>query len=120
VVQSVLERVEPGAKCAGQDTDLQLALTLGRDDFGRRHGSGTNVMRCAADRAVDTIRERFGGAGVPPPGGSEVVVLTDEIVIRVGVVTTQSKAVRRQRCLWAWVYCDRAVSNTHTAEATRS
>ena len=61
-----------------KDTDLQLALTLGRDDFGRRHGSGTNVMRCAADRAVDTIRERFGGAGVPPPGGSEVVVLTDE------------------------------------------
>jgi DNA polymerase-4 len=43
-----------------KDSDLQLALPLGIDDYGRRHGSGRGVMRGAADRAIDTIRERFG------------------------------------------------------------
>jgi DNA polymerase IV len=40
------------------DSDLQLSLPL--DDYGRRHGSGKGVTRRAADRAVDTIRARFG------------------------------------------------------------
>ena len=39
-----------------KESDLQLALPLGLDGDGRRHGSD----RGAADRAVDTIRARFG------------------------------------------------------------
>jgi DNA polymerase-4 len=42
-----------------KDSDLQLALPLGLND--RYHlVSDRGAMRCAADRAVDTIRERFG------------------------------------------------------------
>jgi DNA polymerase IV len=43
-----------------KDSELQLALPLGLDDSGRRRASKGGAMRCAADRAVDTIRERFG------------------------------------------------------------
>jgi DNA polymerase IV len=42
-----------------KDTNIQLALPLGRNDSGRR-GTEGGVMHYAADRAVDTIRERFG------------------------------------------------------------
>ena len=42
------------------DSDLQPALPLGLDHPGQRHGSERVAMRCAADLAVDTIRERFG------------------------------------------------------------
>jgi DNA polymerase IV len=42
------------------DSDLQLSLPLGLDGYRRRHGGERVVMRRAADRAVDTIRERFG------------------------------------------------------------
>ena len=42
-----------------REAEPQLALPLGVDD--KRRGRGErNAMRCAADRAVDTIRERFG------------------------------------------------------------
>lgn len=44
-------------------SDLQLALPFGVDDnCGVRCDRGE--MRCAADRAVDTIRERFGWAAI--------------------------------------------------------
>jgi DNA polymerase-4 len=41
--------------------DLQLALPLGIDNKGH---SDRMAMRCAADKAVDTIRERFGWAAI--------------------------------------------------------
>jgi DNA polymerase-4 len=46
-----------------KDSELQLALPLGLDD-GRRHGTERCVLRRAADRAVDRIRERFGWAAI--------------------------------------------------------
>jgi len=42
-----------------KDTNSQLALPLGRNGDGCR-GTEGGVMRYAADRAVDIIRERFG------------------------------------------------------------
>jgi DNA polymerase-4 len=46
-----------------KDSDLQLALPLGIDDR-RRHASETGAIRCPADRAIDTIRERFGWGAI--------------------------------------------------------
>jgi len=43
-----------------RESDLQLALPFGSDDKRRGRSAGGDAMRCAADRAVDTIRERFG------------------------------------------------------------
>jgi DNA polymerase-4 len=40
--------------------DLQLELPLGLDDEQRRPGSKRGLARWTADRAVDTIRDRFG------------------------------------------------------------
>jgi DNA polymerase-4 len=41
-----------------KDSNLQLTLPLGLGDH--RRGAERGVMRCAPDRAVDAIRERFG------------------------------------------------------------
>jgi DNA polymerase-4 len=42
-----------------RESQLQLSLPLGVDD--KRRGQGVrSAMRCGVDRAVDTIRERFG------------------------------------------------------------
>lgn len=46
-----------------RESVLQLALPLEADD-GRRSRSERSEMRCAADRAVDTIRERFGWSAI--------------------------------------------------------
>jgi len=43
---------------------LQLELPLGLDDEGRRPGSKMGTARWMADRAVDTIRDRFGWEAV--------------------------------------------------------
>ena len=40
--------------------ELQLELPLGLADESRRPGSKRGTARWAADRAVDTIRDRFG------------------------------------------------------------
>ncbi len=40
--------------------ELQLELPLGRADESRRPGSKRGMARWAADRAVDTVRDRFG------------------------------------------------------------
>ena len=40
--------------------ELQLELPLGLPDESRRPGSKRGMARWAADRAVDTIRDRFG------------------------------------------------------------
>src|SRR6202008_4676308 len=40
--------------------ELQLELPLGFADESRRPGSRRGIARWAADRAVDTIRDRFG------------------------------------------------------------
>ena len=40
--------------------DLALELLLGLQDEPRRPGSKAGMARWAADRAVDTIRDRFG------------------------------------------------------------
>jgi DNA polymerase-4 len=45
------------------ESEPQLALPFGGDAKCNDH-SDRNAMRCAADRAVDTIRERFGGAAI--------------------------------------------------------
>jgi DNA polymerase-4 len=49
-----------------RESDFQLALPL---------GSPRAVMRCAADRAVDTIRERFGWQAI---GYGSVVLSLDK------------------------------------------
>jgi DNA polymerase-4 len=46
-----------------RDSDLQLSLPLEIDDKCRGR-SDRMAMRCAADRAVDTIRERFGWSAI--------------------------------------------------------
>ena len=43
---------------------LQLDLPLGLEDEKRRPGTRIGMARWAADRAVDTIRERFGWAAI--------------------------------------------------------
>ena len=43
---------------------LQLELPLGLADEGRRPGTKKGLARWRADRAVDTIRERFGDNAV--------------------------------------------------------
>lgn len=43
---------------------MQLELPLGLDDEGRRPGTKKGRARWVADRAVDTIRERFGWEAV--------------------------------------------------------
>jgi DNA polymerase IV len=43
---------------------LQLELPLGLEDEGRRPGSRQGMARWSADRAVDSIRERFGRGAV--------------------------------------------------------
>ncbi len=43
---------------------VQLELPLGLADEGRRPGTRKGVARSRADRAVDTIRKRFGGQAV--------------------------------------------------------
>src|SRR5713226_9972491 len=44
--------------------DLALELPLGLQDEPRRPGTRTGLARCTADRAVDTIRDRFGWAAI--------------------------------------------------------
>ena len=44
--------------------DLQLELPLGLDDEERRPGTKRGMARWVADRAVDTIRDRFGWEAV--------------------------------------------------------
>ena len=44
--------------------ELQLDLPLGLADESRRPGSKRGMARWAADRAVDTIRDRFGSDAV--------------------------------------------------------
>jgi DNA polymerase IV len=43
---------------------MQLELPLGLEDEGRRPGSKKGIARWVADRAVDTIRDRFGWEAV--------------------------------------------------------
>ena len=43
---------------------LQLELPLGLDDEARRPGTRKSAARWVADRAVDTIRDRFGWEAV--------------------------------------------------------
>ena len=40
--------------------DVQLELPLGLEDEERRPGSKRGMARWMADRAIDTIRDRFG------------------------------------------------------------
>ena len=48
----------------GEDDALQLELPLGLADDGRRPGSRKGMARWRADRAIDTIRDRFGWEAV--------------------------------------------------------
>jgi DNA polymerase-4 len=45
-------------------SDLQLELPLGLDDEKRRPGTKVGMARWFADRAVDKIRDRFGGGAI--------------------------------------------------------
>jgi DNA polymerase IV len=47
-----------------KDPEVQLELSLGLQDDGRRPGSRHGIARLAADRAVDRIRDRFGWGAV--------------------------------------------------------
>jgi DNA polymerase-4 len=51
---------------------VQLELPLGLSDQGRRPGTRIGVARSRADRAVDTIRKRFGGNAVDYGSASRV------------------------------------------------
>ncbi len=46
------------------DWDVQLELPLGLGDEERRPGTRRGMARWTADRAVDTIRDRFGWEAV--------------------------------------------------------
>jgi len=59
-----------------READPQLALPLGAHDKHRSR-SDRSAMRCAADRAVDTIRERFGWSAI---GYGSVVLGTGHAV----------------------------------------
>ena len=47
-----------------KEPEVQLELSLGLQDEGRRPGSRHGIARLAADRAVDRIRDRFGWRAV--------------------------------------------------------
>src|SRR5262249_5711085 len=47
-----------------KDSVVQLELPLGLEDEERRPGTKKGTARWAADRAVDTIRDRFGWEAV--------------------------------------------------------
>jgi len=47
-----------------KDPELQLELALGLENEGRRPGTKRGMARCTADRAVDTIRDRFGWGAI--------------------------------------------------------
>jgi DNA polymerase-4 len=47
-----------------ESSGLQLDLPLGLEDEKRRPGTRIGMARWAADRAVDTIRDRFGWAAI--------------------------------------------------------
>jgi impB/mucB/samB family C-terminal domain len=55
-----------------KEPEVQLELSLGLQDEGRRPGSRHGIARLAADRAVDRIRDRFGwrAVGTVPIVGS--------------------------------------------------
>jgi DNA polymerase-4 len=44
--------------------EVQLELPLGLEDEERRPGSKRGVTRWMADRAIDMIRDRFGGEAI--------------------------------------------------------
>ena len=47
-----------------KDSGLQLEFSLGLENEGRRPGTKRGIARSTADRAVDTIRDRFGWAAI--------------------------------------------------------
>jgi DNA polymerase-4 len=47
-----------------KDRELQLELALGLENEERRPGTKRGMARCTADRAVDTIRDRFGWGAI--------------------------------------------------------
>jgi len=47
-----------------KDSGLQLEFSLGLENEGRRPGTKRGMARCTADRAVDSIRDRFGWAAI--------------------------------------------------------
>jgi DNA polymerase-4 len=47
-----------------KDSGLQLEFSLGLENEGRRPGTKRGMARCTADRAVDTIRDRFGWGAI--------------------------------------------------------
>ncbi len=47
-----------------KESKLQLELSLGLENEGRRPGSKRGMARYAADRAIDRIRDRFGWAAI--------------------------------------------------------
>jgi len=52
---------------------VQLELPLGLADEGRRPGTKNGLARSRADRAIDAIRERFGGQAVDYGSGTRAV-----------------------------------------------
>ena len=48
----------------GKQSEIQLELPLGLEDEKRRPGTKQGMVRCVVDRAVDTIRDRFGWEAV--------------------------------------------------------
>ncbi|HEV2097483.1 MAG TPA: hypothetical protein VGR45_01005, partial [Stellaceae bacterium] len=48
----------------GRQSEIQLELPLGLEDEKRRPGAKQGMVRWVVDRAVDTIRDRFGWEAV--------------------------------------------------------
>jgi DNA polymerase-4 len=48
----------------GKQSEIQLELPLGLADENHRPGTRQGMVRCVVDRAVDTIRDRFGWEAV--------------------------------------------------------